>query len=61
MSRRPARFTQADLSRAIRAIAQAGSNMMVEVMPDGTMRILPAPSPSQSPGTGTVPERTVIL
>ena len=42
MGRRPARFTQADLSRAIRAIDQAGADMIVEILPDGTMRIAQA-------------------
>lgn len=59
MSRRPARFTQADLARAIRAITQVEANMMVEVLPDGTMRILPVPTLSD--GKPTIPEHTVIL
>jgi hypothetical protein len=42
MSRRPARFTQADIYRAIKAIQQAGSDMVVEIVPDGTMRIVPS-------------------
>jgi hypothetical protein len=61
MSRRPARFTQADLSRAIRAIAQAEANMMVEVLPDGTMRILPAPAQAIRGANPKAPERTVVL
>ena len=41
MSRRPARFTQADVARAIRAVKQTGSSMAVEVAPDGTIRLVP--------------------
>jgi hypothetical protein len=43
MPRRPARFTQADITRAIKAVEQAGAHMAVEVAPDGTIRIVPAP------------------
>jgi hypothetical protein len=39
MSRRPAKFTKADLARAL-AVAQA-HGMTVEVLPDGTLRIVP--------------------
>jgi hypothetical protein len=38
MSRTPARVTQADLARAIRAAKQAGAGT-VELLPDGTIRI----------------------
>lgn len=39
MSNRAARFTQADIARAIRAIEQTGAHMAVELLPDGTIRI----------------------
>lgn len=42
MSGRPARVTQADLNRAVRAAAAAPCPMVVEVLPDGTIRITPA-------------------
>lgn len=42
MSRRAARFTQADIARAIRAVEQTGARMAVEIGPDGTIRIVPA-------------------
>jgi hypothetical protein len=42
MSMRAARVTQADISRAIRAADQAGSKRIVEITPDGTIRIVPA-------------------
>ena len=41
MSRRPARFTQADIARAIKAVEQANAQMTVEIAPDGTIRIVP--------------------
>lgn len=42
MPRTPARATQADISRAIKAAKHAGENAVVEVAPDGTIRIVPA-------------------
>ena len=42
MSRRPAKFTQADIARAIRAANQSDVKMAVEISPDGTIRIIPA-------------------
>lgn len=42
MSRTPARCTQADIARAIRAVEQVGINSVVEVTRDGTIRIIPA-------------------
>jgi hypothetical protein len=41
LSRRQARFTQADIHRCIKAVAQSGAAMAVEVMPDGIIRIAP--------------------
>lgn len=40
MSRRPARFTEADLYRAAKAAKRAG--MVVEAKPDGTICIIPS-------------------
>jgi hypothetical protein len=42
MPRRPARFTQADIARALRAVGQTGARVAVEITPDGTIRIVPA-------------------
>lgn len=42
MSRAPARFTQADVARAIRAAIQAGASA-VEVRPDGTILVALTP------------------
>lgn len=41
MSRTPARFTQADVQRAIRAVKASGETMAVEIRPDGTIRLVP--------------------
>jgi hypothetical protein len=42
MSRTPAKVTQADIARAIRAVEQTGGQAVVEVARDGTIRIVPA-------------------
>ncbi len=42
MSRTPARFTQADVARAIRAAQQTGAGM-VEIKPDGTICVSLSP------------------
>lgn len=41
MPRRPAKFTQADIVRVIRAIEQTGAKMEIRIEPDGTIRIVP--------------------
>ena len=44
VSRTPARVTQADIARAMRAADQAwGAEAVVEVLPDGTIRIARLP------------------
>ena len=60
MSRRPAKVTQADIARALRAARQVGPNWFVEIAPDGTIRILQGdpsnlderPMPGSPPGCG---------
>lgn len=42
MSRTPAKVTQADIARALRALQQSGIEGIVEILPDGTIRIVPA-------------------
>lgn len=44
MSRTPARITQADVARAIRAAQQCGAGR-VRVLSDGTIEIDPQPKP----------------
>lgn len=41
MPRTAAKVTQADISRALRAVAQTGVSMALEVLPDGTIRLVP--------------------
>lgn len=41
MPRTPAKVTQADIARALRAVAQTGSRMSVQISPDGTIRLEP--------------------
>ena len=39
MSRKPARHTQADINRAVRAVKQADADAVVELRPDGVIYI----------------------
>lgn len=48
MSRRPARATQADIRRAVAAARQAGGQMVVEITPDGTIRLVPTQEKRQT-------------
>lgn len=41
MPRTPAKFTQADVARALRAVDQAGGDREVILEPDGRIRIVP--------------------
>jgi hypothetical protein len=58
MSRTPARCTQADLARSIRAAKQAGAGA-VELLPDGTIRIIL--DERDKPAQPVDPEREVVL
>jgi hypothetical protein len=40
VSRTPARITQADIARAVRAVAQCGVSATIEVSKDGTLRVI---------------------
>jgi len=58
--RLPARITQADIARAVRAAKQAGADY-VEVRPDGTILVKLSPdNPSQRPAA-LEPEREIVL
>jgi hypothetical protein len=59
MSRTPARFTQADIARTIRAAKQAGAGA-VEILPDGTIRIR-LNSAEDKPEVPVDEEREVVL
>lgn len=61
MSRTPARVTQADVARAIRAAKQTGAGS-VELLPDGTIRISLAPSlTAEKPATAVDDGLDVVL
>lgn len=49
MSRRPARFTQADVRRACKALGLPPERAAVDMLPDGTIRVQAAPEPHLSP------------
>lgn len=61
MSRTPARITQADVARAIRAAKQAGAGG-VEIRPDGTILVLVSPeiTPRREPEK-VEPKKKVVL
>ena len=46
MSRTPAKYTQADIARALRAAAQCDLRVEVVLEPDGRIRIVPADLPT---------------
>jgi hypothetical protein len=48
MSRRAARFTQADLERALRAAQKVGARVAVEITPAGAIRLEPVEAESQA-------------
>lgn len=58
MSRTPARVTQADLARAIRAAKQAGAGDVV-LQPDGTIVI--KLSPADTPATTVVLDEERVI
>lgn len=61
MSRTPAKFTQADVARAIRAAIQAGASA-VELRPDGVIRVALVPnSVSENPNSGLDQARPIEL
>ena len=49
MSRTPARCTEADIRRAIRAVTKERAPMAVEIDPSGTIRIVPHEAPTVAP------------
>lgn len=56
MPRTPARITQADIARALRAVVAAGVRARVEVAPDGTIVIIPMePGEGRRESTGQPP------
>jgi hypothetical protein len=60
MSRTPARNTQADVARAIRAAKQAGAGG-VRILPDGTIHIDLSPVSGEKAEKAVAPEREIVL
>ncbi|WP_131860240.1 hypothetical protein [Bosea sp. BK604] len=40
MARTAAKVTQADIARVVRAVAQARVRAVIEILPDGTIRVI---------------------
>jgi hypothetical protein len=49
MSRTPARATQADIARAVRAVLQCGASGTIEIAKDGTIRVIVGQTTSEKP------------
>ena len=49
MSSRPARATQADIARAVRAVLQCGASGTIEIAKDGTIRVIVGQATSEKP------------
>jgi acid phosphatase class B len=60
MSRAPARITQADVARAIRAAQQCGAGD-VRILPDGTITISPNPDAGDKAEKQIAQEREIVL
>jgi hypothetical protein len=60
MPRRPARLTQADVARAIRAAKQAGADR-VEVRPDGTIVVMLVPDAGISQPDPLAATKEIVL
>jgi hypothetical protein len=63
MPRTPAKVTQADIARALRAAEQSGAQRVIEIAPDGTIRLVPHEKrdamPEQAPPVAEKP-RTIL-
>jgi hypothetical protein len=61
MSRKPARFTEAEIRRAWSAVAKSGVPGVVYVALDGTIRIGPVSDESETKATDATPPKKVIV
>ena len=62
MSRRPARCTEADIKRAIKAAKAAGASVAVKIDPDGSIWLYPAAGiVGDEPEPGFDPNRRIAL
>lgn len=60
MSRYPARFTQAELKRAYAVAQKFGPDAAVEILPDGTIRLVQRSAPPGESGQPD-PERVLLF
>lgn len=60
MSRTPAKFTQADIARTIRAAKQAGGGQ-VELRPDGTIVVKLSGEAVETEGAPLAAQREIVL
>jgi hypothetical protein len=62
MSRRPARFTEADLKRAWAVAQKYGPDVAVDILPDGTIRLKKSPEvvPTPEPMDSDEPPRVML-
>lgn len=58
-NRRPSKFKQSDVQRALAAVAKSGASVVLEIAPDGTIRLVPASETmsAQAPDT----KRLIVL
>ncbi len=61
MSRRPARFTQADIARALRAIEQTGAPVAIVIGEDGEIRLEPFRAEPKGKKRRFVAEPEIVL
>ena len=54
MPRRPARVTQADIARALRAAVQVGARVRIDVHPDGMISLVPIEEGQPEPQTANL-------
>lgn len=62
---KPARVTQSDMARAVRAAHSAPVPCVVEIAPDGTIRFVPVSLPEEPPQDAepeqVAPKREIVL
>lgn len=64
MPRTAAKVTQADIARTVRAVAQARVRAVVEVMPNGTIRVIMGEDAQMTAGAAAKPverKREIVL
>lgn len=61
MPRTAAKITQADIARTVRAVAQARVRAVVEVAPDGTIRVLMGDDAQRPAPIKVEPEEEIVL